>query len=368
MRATYYLRLSILAIFLILSLGATSRAYAAACVYVPNTVVSCGSPNVCEGCNLVNDNTYCQTDANANPIASTCYTIHETHQTNASQCSSTCAPPVSCTGCSVPAEPDCTNIFTYGLDSCGNICDTKTFYGTCEAPTSTPAPTPPPGVTPTPTPPPSCPAVPVLTPLISTACDATQVTLSWAAVPYATGYDVRVDGQAGDVPDSRNNCSPHMVCINGFDVPANTVTKSITINVLPGHSYNWWVHSSSPACGQSGQAISSFAIPVCPTATPPPGVSPTIPPVCPVPAQVTNVTVECAFCQNQGGVIIVPAAVPGCAASDGCQYNASGRKTGIFCTGWDGLYPGNPGYNSTCVNPNVYFNRDCKQDSNRCAP
>jgi len=70
--------------------------------------------------------------------------------------------------------------------------------------------------------------------LNSVCNNATTVTLSWAPVSTATTYFLRVN-------DSINppNVRPNYVL---DDVTHSTMT----LTVLPGHQYNWWVHAANP--------------------------------------------------------------------------------------------------------------------------
>ncbi len=68
-----------------------------------------------------------------------------------------------------------------------------------------------------------------------------NVTLSWNAV---AGTNVRYGVRANDNTqpsqrDPRNNCGVdlHYLCVNGL------TTTSISLPVLPGHQYGWWVHA-----------------------------------------------------------------------------------------------------------------------------
>lgn len=95
-------------------------------------------------------------------------------------------------------------------------------------------------------------------------CASTSVTLSWSSASGASSYKPRMQRYVNDVAtytplDSRNNCSPHNVCIDNLNA---TSLSNVAVN--PGSRYNWWVHST---CGSyPSSANSSFTVPSCPSA------------------------------------------------------------------------------------------------------
>jgi hypothetical protein len=106
-----------------------------------------------------------------------------------------------------------------------------------------------------------------------------SVTLTWQPIAGASSYAVRADDRAGNaVYDSRNNCGPHMLCVNGL------TGTSITLSVEPGHSYDWWVHSLSGA-GWSDGVYTSFTVG---QGTPPPPSPGGYPTPTPPASQTTN--------------------------------------------------------------------------------
>lgn len=85
----------------------------------------------------------------------------------------------------------------------------------------------------------------------------TSVTLSWQGVASAHSYAVRAnDDTVPSTRDPRNNCpgNPHFLCVNGL------AATSITVPVVPGRSYWWWVHAcSATSCGDAAGAAFSVA-------------------------------------------------------------------------------------------------------------
>ncbi len=114
-----------------------------------------------------------------------------------------------------------------------------------------------PPVTPTlpPTVTPSCPGPPAgLTPSGDITCNTTQVTLRWNADPLATGgYAVRFHDQA----------SAWQSCAGSDETCVDTQNNFLTVSVIPGHRYEWWVHSVSSACGWSQPTYAYFYDPTC---------------------------------------------------------------------------------------------------------
>ncbi len=82
---------------------------------------------------------------------------------------------------------------------------------------------------------------------------STQFTLSWKAVPGVKSYAVRVDDGVNDTKDARNNCGPHSVCIDNY-VPASDDNPTLSVEVVPGRKYTWWVHAADSLCPSSGNA------------------------------------------------------------------------------------------------------------------
>ena len=83
-----------------------------------------------------------------------------------------------------------------------------------------------------------------------------KVTVSWGAVSGAAGgYAVRLNNDTDNnaTRDSRNNCVPHQVCINGYK------GTSITMNVKSGHKYRFWIHSIDSAGKYTVASSRSFS-------------------------------------------------------------------------------------------------------------
>ncbi len=83
------------------------------------------------------------------------------------------------------------------------------------------------------------------------------ITLNWNPVANATGYAIRVgdETEPGIARDLRNDCSSHYLCMSS--IPAGT--QSLTLPVLPGHRYKWWIQAIR-ADGKSNYAYSKFAV------------------------------------------------------------------------------------------------------------
>jgi parallel beta-helix repeat protein len=89
----------------------------------------------------------------------------------------------------------------------------------------------------------------------------TQVTISWAAVPGATYYNVRANNWTNSgLRDPQNNCpnSPHYMCVNG------TGATSITMPVDPGSGYGFFMHACN-AAGCGDVAYANFTVASAPT-------------------------------------------------------------------------------------------------------
>jgi len=88
-----------------------------------------------------------------------------------------------------------------------------------------------------------------------------QVTLSWAAVPGATHYNVRANNWTNSTQrDPRNNCpgSPHYLCVDVL------TTASITLPVNPGSSYGFFLQACN-ASGCGAVASANFVVNQAPT-------------------------------------------------------------------------------------------------------
>jgi hypothetical protein len=82
----------------------------------------------------------------------------------------------------------------------------------------------------------------------------TSATVSWNSVSGAASYLVRCVDLTGTTPkDSRNtpNSSTAFLYIDKY------VPTSITMNVVPGHSYNFWIHAASSTFPSGGAASAS---------------------------------------------------------------------------------------------------------------
>lgn len=114
----------------------------------------------------------------------------------------------------------------------------------------------------------------------NTTCGLTSVTLTWNTVSGISTYALRVNDHSDGWTGTCSSVNPGDTCID------NVNAASYTRTVVPGRSYNWWVHSVG-SCGWSPAAGATFTVPTCvttltPTNTPPPpGV--TIPPTTPIP-------------------------------------------------------------------------------------
>lgn len=109
---------------------------------------------------------------------------------------------------------------------------------------------------------------------LSSQCsaDGTSVTLSWGQSAGATGYYVRVDDPTNNAP----TCTDGWFCSNPPDrANDNYAGTSITYQITPNRSYNWWVHAAN-ASGISNPTNAGFN---CPgnqaTDLVPAGISPT---------------------------------------------------------------------------------------------
>jgi hypothetical protein len=104
-----------------------------------------------------------------------------------------------------------------------------------------------------------------LMPSGTAAPGATSVQLSWNLDPTATSYNVRANDNTGATPYPGNNCPPphpHYFCVNGI------TTNSVTMLVVPGHNYTWFMHAcNSAGCGSV--TVVSFTVPTSVAAVPP---------------------------------------------------------------------------------------------------
>jgi hypothetical protein len=86
----------------------------------------------------------------------------------------------------------------------------------------------------------------------------TSATISWNSVSGAASYLVRCQDMAGTTPkDSRNtpNSSTAFLYIDKY------LPTSITMNVVPGHSYNFWIHASLstyPSGGSTSYSVGTY--------------------------------------------------------------------------------------------------------------
>jgi len=110
-------------------------------------------------------------------------------------------------------------------------------------------------------------------PVGTTACGLTSVTLSWNPVAGAEYYPLRVDDLSNPWTGTCATVNPGDVC-DSYGVTGT----SYNLSVVPGRSYQWWVHAGN-SCGWSGYTQVTFDVPVCPTPT----VTPTTVPATPTP-------------------------------------------------------------------------------------
>lgn len=252
--------ISIFALFLVLS--PKQSAFALVCEKTTNTDVtrtsnvSCASActlalNSCESgscpCYRVTSNC---------PFAGGLYSCTYTKQCTSSW---TC-PSTTCGSSSSSAtDPYCTYLSGVSCSTTVGQCwysSSSKYDSRCGSTCST--------TTPTPTQPPCPTTAPTgLSPSGTLTAGTNSVTLSWNAVAGAGWYNIRVDDGVNDVRDSRNNCSSLVlaVCINGY-----SGGTSITINTIPGRTYNWTIIPNNTSCGGGPSASSSFYIP---TVSPP---------------------------------------------------------------------------------------------------
>lgn len=177
------------------------------------------------------------------------------------QCTSTwtCSSTTCGSSSSSATDPYCTYLSGVSCGSTAGTCwysSSSKYDSRCGSTCST--------TTPTPTQPPCPTTAPTgLSPSGTLAAGTNSVTLSWNAVAGAGWYNIRVDDGVNDVRDSRNNCSSLVlaVCINGY-----SGGTSITINTIPGRTYNWTIIPNNTGCGGGPSASSSFYIP---TVSPP---------------------------------------------------------------------------------------------------
>ncbi len=93
----------------------------------------------------------------------------------------------------------------------------------------------------------------------SVPAGATSVVLRWSADPFATSYNVRAnDNTNGSAVQPGNTCPlghPHYFCMNSI------LTNSVSMQVVPGHSYTWFMQAcNSAGCGTT--TVVSFDVPV----------------------------------------------------------------------------------------------------------
>ncbi len=91
------------------------------------------------------------------------------------------------------------------------------------------------------------------------------MALQWSPVACAQSYDIRVDDSDNGTKDSRNNCSPYAVCIDGYKPPttySNGTPASnpfIEIDVVPGRKYKWWVHGRTGTTPTASSEVANFS-------------------------------------------------------------------------------------------------------------
>jgi len=110
------------------------------------------------------------------------------------------------------------------------------------------------------------PVAPVLiSPVSAPACGTASQTFSWNAVSNAnSGYHLRIDDQNDGGWIGPNDTYQDYYGSTSYGPRA----------VIPGRSYNWWVHGVNNVCGYGPSAGATYTIPVCPTATPTPNPAP----------------------------------------------------------------------------------------------
>ncbi|OGC92856.1 hypothetical protein A2876_01625 [Candidatus Amesbacteria bacterium RIFCSPHIGHO2_01_FULL_48_32b] len=163
------------------------------------------------------------------------------------------------------------NSATGGLRSLATLAGGQTCF--VSTPVTVTVPTATPTLIPTPT---ACvaPATPSgQSPVGTTACGLTSVTLSWNPVAGAEYYPLRVDDLSNPWTGTCATVNPGDVC-DSYGVTGT----SYNLSVVPGRSYQWWVHAGN-SCGWSGYTQVTFDVPVCPTPT----VTPTTVPATPTP-------------------------------------------------------------------------------------
>jgi hypothetical protein len=85
----------------------------------------------------------------------------------------------------------------------------------------------------------------------------TSVTVSWNAVPGATSYMVRCSDLTGATPyDSRNTAQ-----VGPFLYIDKYTPTSVTIKVVSGHSYRFWIHAANSTSTSAGSYRSFSVIP-----------------------------------------------------------------------------------------------------------
>lgn len=120
------------------------------------------------------------------------------------------------------------------------------------------------GAAPPPPPPPPQGLTPPTGLQSSCAADATTVSLSWNAVPTATSYYLRVNR-------STNTTG---VLDHNVDLYPNTTWTGV---IVPGATYNWWVHGAAlSVIGPSAAASFTCTAVVVPPPPPPPPTDPCV--------------------------------------------------------------------------------------------
>lgn len=116
---------------------------------------------------------------------------------------------------------------------------------------------PPPVPSTTPPPPPPVPTatVPLAPTNLTSTCgvEGTSATLQWAASAGATGYLLRVDNPLNNV----STCQDGWFCDGSDKMVNNLTTTQYIVPVIPGRTYNWWVHGVN-ILGHSPAAIGTI--------------------------------------------------------------------------------------------------------------
>jgi hypothetical protein len=102
------------------------------------------------------------------------------------------------------------------------------------------------------------------------SCNAagTVATLSWGAVSGASNYPVRVDNAAFSCGTGVNGVTgpaPYS-CISGTEYVNDSLTgTSVSVNITPGTTYSWWVHSLSSGIWSPYTKVSFSCAPPTPS-------------------------------------------------------------------------------------------------------